>query len=95
MHPNSMYTVAKQHQAELIAEAAQERLAREARGDAPARPQSPGRRLAAAAAAAILALSLAGAVLAAQNGSGSATSGTVDHGGEPCVVVGSGPKLAC
>ena len=94
MHPYTQMTMATQHQADLIAEADHARLVRSARKSSPQEPTT-GRRLVAAAAAAVLAISLAGAVFAAQNGAGSNVGGHVNHGGEPCVVVGTGPKLAC
>ena len=89
MNPYSMYTVATQHQADLLAEADHQRLVREARKRSAKEPQSPARRLVAAAAAAALALSMAGAAFAAQSGDAPAS-----NGGEACVEVGGG-KLAC
>ena len=92
MNHYSTYTVAKQHQAELIAEAEHERLVREARASNPGASPSPARRLVAAAAAAILALAIGGAALAQNDG---ANSVSVNHGGQPCVEISDSGKLAC
>ena len=96
MHPDAMYTLATRHQSEFRDEAARERLVRGAKGSSSSRqraPMTPARKLVAAAAAAILALSLAGAVLANQGG---AAAPAPDTGNEPgCVIVRPGRLAAC
>ena len=91
MHPYTQYTMATQHQSDLLAEANNERLARSIRKSSPEAPASPRRRLVAAAAAAVLALSLAGAAFGAQGGA--ANSGTSDNGTH-CVGAGHA-RSAC